>query len=161
MLKLRQLDLELALTGAGALREDVEDERGAVEDFALEDHFEIAALRGGEFVVENDGIHLVQSALRGEFIRLAAADEGAGHWSIELLCPVADDLGTGGRGQFSEFGEGILKIPGGAGFEFKSDEEHSLRSLAGCFDQCFQTSVKARTLAHRRGRKNKNLLAHK
>jgi hypothetical protein len=46
MLELREFNLHLALARAGALREDVEDERGAVENFALEDFFEVAALRG-------------------------------------------------------------------------------------------------------------------
>src|SRR5208282_545732 len=47
MLELRQFDLQLAFARPGALGEDVEDERRAVENFALEDFFEIAALRGG------------------------------------------------------------------------------------------------------------------
>ncbi len=46
MLELRQLDLQLAFASAGAPGEDVEDQRRAVEDLAVEDAFEITALRG-------------------------------------------------------------------------------------------------------------------
>ena len=46
MLELRQFDLQLAFARPGALREDVENQRRAVEDFAVENFFERAALRG-------------------------------------------------------------------------------------------------------------------
>ena len=85
MLKLRQFDLQLAFLRAGALREDIEDQRGAVENLAIEDVFQVAALRGGKFVVENDGVHVVPLAIRGEFVRLAAADERGGIGRFQFL----------------------------------------------------------------------------
>ena len=39
MLKLREFDLQFAFARPGALREDVENQRRAVEDFAVEDLF--------------------------------------------------------------------------------------------------------------------------
>ena len=47
MLQLRQFDLQLAFAGAGALGEDIENQRGAIEHLALENRFQIAALGGG------------------------------------------------------------------------------------------------------------------
>src|SRR4030095_16576639 len=44
MLKLREFNLEFAFARAGALRENVEDERGAVEHFAFKNLFQVAAL---------------------------------------------------------------------------------------------------------------------
>ena len=56
MLDLRELDLQLAFGAARALREDVEDQRGAVDDAALECALEVALLRARERVVEDDEI---------------------------------------------------------------------------------------------------------
>ena len=131
MLKLREFNLELAFAGAGALGEDVENERGAVEHLAFEDFLEIAALSGGKFIVENDGIDFFAAAVGGEFVRLAAADEGAGDGRVEFLRAIPDDLSAGAGGQLLQFCEGILEIPGRAGIELKADEENSLRGFAG------------------------------
>ena len=49
--ELGQLDLELALHGARALGEDVEDERGAVDDLEAERAAEVALLDGRERIV--------------------------------------------------------------------------------------------------------------
>ena len=51
--QLRDLDLELALEGARALGEDVEDQLAAIDHAQLELVFEIARLRGAQRVVEN------------------------------------------------------------------------------------------------------------
>src|SRR5262245_47420572 len=56
MLQLRQLNLELAFPGASTLREDVQNQSGAVQHFALEDFFQIPRLGRRKFVVENNGI---------------------------------------------------------------------------------------------------------
>ena len=64
VLELRQLDLQLALEGAGALREDVEDERAAVDDLAAERLLEVALLRGRERIVEDDDVALASRRRR-------------------------------------------------------------------------------------------------
>ena len=46
MLQLREFHLELAFARPGALGEDVEDQRRAVEDLAIEQRFKVAALGG-------------------------------------------------------------------------------------------------------------------
>jgi hypothetical protein len=43
MLELRELDLQLAFARAGSLRENVENQRRAVEDLALERLLQVAA----------------------------------------------------------------------------------------------------------------------
>src|SRR5205823_4512817 len=45
MLQLGQLNLELAFAGASALRKDIKNEGRAVQDFAVENFLEVAALR--------------------------------------------------------------------------------------------------------------------
>src|SRR6266480_1539923 len=63
MLQLRQLNLKLAFARPGALREDVENQRCAIEHFALENLFQVAALRRRKFVVKDDRIDILAPAL--------------------------------------------------------------------------------------------------
>ena len=138
MLELRQFDLELAFARPGALREDVENQRRAVEDLAVKDFFEIAALRGRKVVVENHGVHVLAPAKFGEFLRLALADERGGGQRVQFLKTVADDLAAGGRGQFTEFGERIARVRAAARFEFDADEENPFGPCVSGFDERFQ-----------------------
>ena len=110
MLQLRQFDLQFAFARAGALRENIQDQRGAVEDFAAENLFQVAALGGGKFVVEDHRVHVVVAAECGEFVGFAAADEGAGDGRLEFLGAAADDGPAGGGGQFGQFFEGIAQF---------------------------------------------------
>ena len=91
MLQLREFDLQFAFAGARALREDVENQRGAIEHLALENLFQVAALRGREFIVEDDRIDVVLFAILREFCRFACADERGGERAIQFLRAVADD----------------------------------------------------------------------
>ena len=62
VLELRELDLELALGADGVLREDVEDQLGAVDDARLKLVLEQALLRRRELVVDEQ--HLRAARLR-------------------------------------------------------------------------------------------------
>ena len=125
VLELGEFDLQLALLRAGALGENIQNQRRAVEHLAIEDAFEIAALGGGKLVVENDGIDLLAPAMPGKFAGFAAADEGAGDRSIEFLGAVAHDFTAGGGGQFGKLVKGITGAERAAGFEFNANEEDS------------------------------------
>lgn len=103
VLKLREFDLQLAFASAGALGEDVENECGAIEDLGIENLFEVAALRGRKFVVEDDGIGVLLAAKGGEFVSLAFADVRSGMWGFELLDAFANNFTAGGGGKFAEF----------------------------------------------------------
>src|SRR5271170_6221225 len=98
MLQLRQLDLQFSLAGPGALGKDVKNKSSAVQDFASEDLFEIAALRGGEFVVEDRRVDIILAAESSVFGGLAGANKGSCHRGLKLLHAVADDFGSGGSG---------------------------------------------------------------
>jgi|ERR1043165_6974964 hypothetical protein len=103
MLQLGEFDLEFSFFGAGALGKDVEDQRSPVEDFAVKNFLEVAALSGGKFVVENDGIHIGAPAMFGELVRLSLADEGGGARGGEFLHTITDDLSASGGCQFGKF----------------------------------------------------------
>src|SRR6185503_6360821 len=152
MLKLGQFDLEFAFASARALGENVQDERSAVEDLALEDLLQVAALGGRKFVVENDRIDVLLAAGGGEFVGFAAADESGCDGYVQFLDAAANDVAAGGGGQFAELSQGILEVPRGAVLEFDPDEEDPFGSPSGCFDECFQLlSIAGRNLAHADG----------
>ena len=138
MLELRQLNLQLAFARAGALREDVENQRRAVENFAVENFFEVAALRRRKVVVENHRVHVLPPAEIREFSRLALADERGGIQRFRFLQAVADDFAAGGGGQFAEFGERIARVRMVARFEFDADEEDPFRPRVSGFNEGFQ-----------------------
>ena len=137
MLELREFNLEFALFGAGALRENIENQRRAIQNFAAENFFEIAALSGRKFIVENHRVHVVRAAMFRKFLRLASADECSGDGRFQFLRPVADDFRARAGGEFVEFVERITRFVAVTRFEFEADEENPF----GCFvvrDECFQ-----------------------
>jgi hypothetical protein len=91
VLRLRQLDLETPLPRLRPPREDVEDERRAVEYLDLKRIFQSALLRGAELVVEDDEGIVDVGALRLDLRQLALADVVGGMRSLQLLDGAADD----------------------------------------------------------------------
>ena len=75
---LRQLDLQLALAGARTLRENIEDERRAVEYRAAGQLLQIAHLRRRQLVVEQDQTCVVHLGKLLDLFRLALTDKRAG-----------------------------------------------------------------------------------
>jgi len=140
MLKLREFNLHFAFARAGALRENVEDERGAIQNFALKDFFKVAALRGRKFVVENHRVHFVRLAEFCKFLGLAFADERGGVKRFQFLNAGFNDFAAGGRGEFAEFGERILQFRAVARFKFDADKKNPFGALAGDVDKRFQWS---------------------
>src|SRR5262249_37473560 len=77
VLELRQLDLELALEAAGALREDVEDQAAAIEHAPPGQLLEIALLARRQGMVHQDQVGACGGGGRADLLGLAAADEVA------------------------------------------------------------------------------------
>jgi hypothetical protein len=100
---LRELDLEFTLTAARVLREHVENEHGAIDDWNRNDFFEIFALARTQ-IVEYE--HQRDLTLFGDlryFVRFAAADERCRIDRGAALHDALDDLGTRCRGKRFEF----------------------------------------------------------
>jgi hypothetical protein len=85
--QLRELDLELAFVAAGALREDVEDQRIAVEHAPTRELLEIAFLARRQRVVDEDHVGLLGFGFLADLVGLAAADEEPG---IRAITPTRD-----------------------------------------------------------------------
>ncbi|MNE05669.1 hypothetical protein D3C80_982390 [compost metagenome] len=78
VIQLGQLDLQLALVGARALGEDVENQTGTVQHATLEHPLEVALLTGRKGVIEDDQVGRVALDLIADLLDLAAADQEAG-----------------------------------------------------------------------------------
>ena len=75
MLQLRELDFELALEAAGALREDVENQSVAIEHAALDELLEVALLAGRERVIDQNDVGVGLARDGAQLLGLAAAHE--------------------------------------------------------------------------------------
>lgn len=71
MLELRQLNLQLALPSPGALGKDVQDQRGAIQDFTIEDFFQVAALRRRKLIVKDYGVDIRPVTVQRKLVCLA------------------------------------------------------------------------------------------
>lgn len=74
--QLRQLDLQLAFMAARTLREDVQDQPGAVDHAPLQVALQIALLTGRQGVVDQHQIRAGGFGSRLDLFQLAAADQG-------------------------------------------------------------------------------------
>ena len=110
MLETGELDLQLAFVGLRALREDLEDQLGAVERAHIELLLDVPLLRGRHLVAEDDvrGVdlgcgagNLLDLAGAGVELRIGAAAPAADH-------AVANDAGT--FNQTNHLGDAFLVI---------------------------------------------------
>ena len=127
--ELRQFDLELPLRAPSVLREDVEDQLGAVDDPRLQCIFERSLLCGAELVVDEE--HLARRVREGllELRQLSLAHEG----SYVRACPMLDELparrDTCGARQLLQLPE--LQVAVGA-LGIDADEKSTLRLRPRC-----------------------------
>jgi len=108
--ELRQFDLQFAFVRACALREDVEDQSGAINDPTLRELLEVALLDRRQRVIDQDQVGVGRLFLRLEFLGLAAADEEFGIRALDARAQGADHAGAGGTRKFAEFGQGLWVV---------------------------------------------------
>ncbi len=133
VVELRQLDLRLALAAPGVLAEDVEDQRGPVDDLDLELVLQIAQLAGGEFTVADDGVGAGRLHDLADAVDLAAPDVRR---RVGLAAPLEDVLehrGAGGLGEQRELGHRVLCVLDRA-LGPHADEDHALQAELAVLD---------------------------
>ena len=128
VLDLRELDLELAFGAARAQREDVEDEAHTVDDAALELRLEVALLRAGERVVEDDEVRAGRRAQRRDLLDLALAREQRGVGALAAAGDRPHDRRAGGRGERVDLRHPLDRI---AVAEIERDEQRADRRRKG------------------------------
>ena len=108
--QLGQLDLQLALAGAGPAGEDVEDQLGAIDHLAGDQILQLAQLGRRQLVVDDHDVDRGLGAGQRQRLRLAAADEGGRVGGGALLQRAYDRGGAGGVRQPFELVEGLFGV---------------------------------------------------
>ncbi len=105
---LRQLHLEPPLSGARALGEDVQDQRGTIDHLhAAEGILQVALLRRRKLVVKDEGIHLFRSPGLLELLDFAFADVNLGRL-VQPLDRRANDDGARCTGKLRQLSQRVL-----------------------------------------------------
>ena len=131
--QLGQLDLRLALLALGVLGEDVEDQRGPVDDLDLGALLQVAQLGRGQLTVADHRVGAGGEHHRAEVVDLAAADVGGRVGPAAPLDQPFEHLRTGGLGQRGQLGEGVLRV-GDRALGPDADEDHPLQPQLAVFD---------------------------
>src|SRR5262249_40409523 len=108
--ELGQLDLQLALHGARTLGEDVEDERGAVDDLEAERAAEVALLHGRERIVGDHEIGALTLRGRLELVHLALAEVELRRGRLALLGDPAHHFRARRFGEAAQLVERFLHL---------------------------------------------------
>src|SRR5437899_5333030 len=125
MLELSQLNLELAFASSRPLSKNIQNQRRAIQHFAVKNFFEISALSRREFLIKNNRINVGFPAVLGKFIRFTFTDKRPGARSHHFLLAIANDLASGGDRQFGEFVQGFSYPISIAGLRLEADKQYS------------------------------------
>ncbi len=118
-----QFHLHLRVGGLGPLGEDLQDQAGPVDDVAaLDELLDVALLRAGKLIVEDDVLDFVLFAVLLDFLEFARSDVGG---LVRPVHPLHEHLvtdGPGGFGQEPEFVQVLLDLPLPSFFKDDTDE---------------------------------------
>ncbi len=110
ILKLRQLDLQLALAGAGMTGKDVQDELRPVDDPARQLRLKVPQLRWCQIVIEEYEIGVGRRDDAFNLLQLALPYEGSGIGTRAPLNQGRSHLGTGAAGELLKLLERGLEV---------------------------------------------------
>ena len=125
VLQLGQLDLRLAFAAAGVLGEDVQDQRGPVDDLDLHHALQPPELAGGKLAVADHRVGAHRGDDAGQLAGLARADVGRGVNTAAPLDQAVEHLGPRGFGQPAQLAQRILRA-GQAAFGPHPDQHDPL-----------------------------------
>jgi len=126
VIQLRELDLQLAFGAPRALRENVEDQRGSIDDAARQRFFEVALLHAGEHVIEDDEIGAARGFALGDFGDFAAPREERRVRPFTSTANLGDDARACGGGQCGDLAHAIAIV---APAEGKRDDQRTVAAF--------------------------------
>ena len=131
--QLGELDLGLALPRLRVLGEDVEDQRGAVDDLDLDAVLEVPQLAGRELAVADHRVRAGRLDDLAQPVDLAAADVRRRVGLLAALVERVEHLGAGGLGEQGELGHRVLGVLDGA-FGPHADQHDPLEAQLAVLD---------------------------
>jgi hypothetical protein len=129
VLQLREFDLPLPFSRAGAAREDVQDQLRAIDDLAFDLGLDLAELRGRQLVVEDDHVHVALVAQLRQRAHLAAAQERARVRALAFLQHACDHGGARRLGKARQFVERLLGVHAAAKAGDEPDERSAFSGM--------------------------------
>ncbi len=133
VVELGELDLRLALLGAGVLGEDVEDQRGPVDHLDLDLVLEVAQLRRAELAVADDGVGAGVAHDHPQVVDLARSDVGRRVGLLAALREGVEHLRARCLGEQLELGQRVVGVLDGA-LGPDPDEHDTLESQLAVLD---------------------------
>jgi hypothetical protein len=106
--ELGEFDLKFSFLRAGSSGEDIENQTRAVDNFRLEDFFQIFCLAGRKLLVENNEVYAFNQDLLAEFFNFSSTDVCCRVRPISALNHLIDDACAGSRGQLTQFIESVI-----------------------------------------------------
>ena len=131
ILQLRELDLQTAFTTPRALRENIENELGAVEHLAGKKIFQVASLRRREFIIENHRGDLLVLERFPDQLGLAFADVIRRRRLLQFLGHRVYYVGAGGIRQLGELLHRIAQIPFRDAVLLEADQDRAFLNFLG------------------------------
>lgn len=105
-----EFDLQAPFPCLGALAEDFQDERGAIEHLGRPHLFEIALLNRRKLRIDDDDGGFERSCFGGNLFGLAAADQGGGGRVRQRHDILGNDIQPDGRGEAHRLGQSRIGI---------------------------------------------------
>ena len=128
-----QLDLGFALTTGGVLGEDVQNQRGPVDDLDLDHLLQRVELGGTQFAVADDGVGAGGDHDLTQFLGLARPDVGGRIRLVAALDDALEHLGACGLGQGGQLGQAGVGV-GGAAVGPHADQHDAFQAQLPVFD---------------------------
>ena len=133
VVQLGELDLRLALLGPGVLGEDVQDQRGPVDDLDPQPLLQVAQLAGGQLAVTDDGVRAGGLDDLDQLLDLAGADVGRAVRVAAALHQRVEHDRPGRLGEPGQLGHRRLGVGGGAAGP-DADQDDLLELQLAVFD---------------------------
>ena len=114
VLHLGQFHLGLALSAAGVLGEDIQDQRGAVDDLDLHHFLQCVQLRRAELAIADHRVGTGRGDDVAQLDGLTGADIGCRIGFVAPLNDALQDFRAGGLGQGGKFGKAGVGVGGGS-----------------------------------------------
>ncbi len=130
-MQLRELHLQAPFMSPGTASEDIENQRGAIDDLDIEHLLKVSLLGWRQLVVDQDEVILERLTPLLDLLQLTFPDVGAGERVFQSLADRADDLNINRLGKAGKLLQGVGRRPGRVRTFYRDEERIFGRSVGG------------------------------